>query len=210
MKEKSEKLKCCQKEGRLEVGCDEAGRGCLAGPVYAGAVIWPEDLHHDMLNDSKKFTHHQRMKLRKDITEHALDYAIGACSVDEIDDINILNASFKAMRKAVQQLQLTPSHLLIDGPHFNKIKGLSHSCIVKGDGKYYSIAAASILAKTERDLYMMKLHDEYPVYSWNSNKGYATKAHRDGIEKHGFTVHHRKSFHIKSIEQPSLFKEQSS
>lgn len=198
-------LKLYLEENRIEAGCDEAGRGCLAGPVYAAAVIWPPDLKHKDLDDSKKLTHKKRMELRDFIMENAISYSIQPCSVAEIDEINILNASFKAMHKAVKNLSPTPDHLLIDGPHFNKYDGIPHHCIIKGDSKYLSIAAASILAKTERDLYMIKLSDKFPDYEWERNKGYATKNHINGIREHGYTPHHRKSFHVKELEQPSLF-----
>ncbi len=198
-------MKTFFKIGQVEAGCDEAGRGCLAGPVFAAAVIWPIELKHELLNDSKKLSHKTRMELRSFIMENARDYSIASCSVQEIDEINILNASFVAMHKAISKLSVVPEFLLIDGHMFNRYKGIDHICIIEGDGKYASIAAASILAKTERDLYMQNLSVEYPEYSWASNKGYATKAHVDAIRKHGYTKHHRKSFHVKSLEQPKLF-----
>lgn len=192
-------------ENLLEAGCDEAGRGCLAGPVYAAAVIWPVDLKHKFLDDSKKLNHKTRMELRSFIMENATAYSIHSCGVEEIDEINILKASFKAMHKAIDSLSPIPDHLLIDGHMFTQYPDIDHSCIVKGDAKYASIAAASILAKTERDLYMISLAEKFPEYQWESNKGYATASHIEAIRQHGFTVHHRKTFHVKSIEQPELF-----
>ncbi len=192
-------------KGRTEAGCDEAGRGCLAGAVYAAAAIWPAELHHELLTDSKKLTHKQRMSMREFILDNALDCAIRSCSPAEIDAINILKASFKAMHKAIDALTLPPEHLLIDGHMFTPYPDLEHTCIVKGDGKYFSIAAASILAKTERDLYMIELSEKYPQYGWEKNKGYPTRQHIEAIKKYGYTPEHRKSFHVKSLEQPELF-----
>ncbi len=191
-------------EGRVEAGCDEAGRGCLAGPVVAGAVILPPDFRHELLNDSKKLTEKQREKLRPIIEEAALAWAVAYVHHDEIDKINILNASFLAMHRAVDQLKLKPKHLLIDGNRFKPYDGIEHTCVVKGDGKYLSIAAASILAKTHRDEYMEKMHDEYPQYDWKKNKAYPTKAHRAAIKEHGVSPIHRMSFKLLD-EQLSLF-----
>ena len=180
----------------IEVGCDEAGRGCLAGPVFAAAVILPDDFEHPLLNDSKKLTERQRLELRTYIEEHALAYGVASLDHKEIDEINILNASFKAMHLAVDQLTTKPELILVDGNRFSPYLGVPHVCIVKGDGKYMSIAAASVLAKTYRDDYMMKMHEKYPNYSWNTNKGYPTKAHRKSIELHGVTPIHRLSFRL--------------
>lgn len=183
----------------LEAGCDEAGRGCLAGPVFAAAVILPKESKKELkvlakVNDSKKISHELRMELRPVIEKIALSFAVGICSVEEIDEINILNASFKAMHKAISKLEFEPEFLLIDGNRFNKYKKIQHQCIIEGDGKYLSIACASILAKTYRDDYMNSLHESFPKYGWNQNKGYGTRAHRFAIEQYGATEHHRKSF----------------
>tara|TARA_B100001758_G_C18358738_1_gene584335 strand:+ start:117 stop:698 length:582 start_codon:yes stop_codon:yes gene_type:complete len=178
----------------IEVGCDEAGRGCLAGPVVAAAVILPKDFKNKLLNDSKKLTELQRNKLRPIIESEALNWAVGIVSPKEIDKINILNASFKAMHLAISQLKKKPELILVDGNRFNNYKDINHKCIIKGDSKYMSIAAASILAKTYRDDIMMKLHDKHPNYLWAKNKGYPTKEHRNAIEKQGPTYYHRKSF----------------
>ena len=178
----------------IEAGCDEAGRGCLAGAVFAASVILPADFICDDLNDSKQLTEKQRYKLREIIEKEALAYAVGIVSPAEIDEINILNASFLAMHRAIEQLTLNPDHLLIDGNRFKKYKNTPHTCIIKGDGKYLSIAAASVLAKTYRDDYMQKLHSEFNMYDWNNNKGYPTKKHREAIKEYGATIYHRKSF----------------
>jgi len=180
----------------LEAGCDEAGRGCLAGPVFAAAVILPEDYSHPILNDSKQLSHKQREKLRLEIEKDALAWAVGICSPEEIDEINILNASFLAMHRAVEKLSIRPEHLLIDGNRFKPYPGIPHSCIVKGDSKFFSIAAASVLAKTYRDDLMESLHLEFPHYHWDSNKGYPTMAHRTAILESGITIHHRMSFRL--------------
>ncbi|MEM8906671.1 MAG: ribonuclease HII [Bacteroidota bacterium] len=180
----------------IEAGCDEAGRGCLAGPVFAAAVILPKDFQHASLNDSKQLTHDQRMNLRSLIEEVALAWAVGKVMAPEIDQINILNASFLAMHRAIDQLQVRPTALLIDGNRFKSYPQIPHHCIVKGDGKYLSIAAASILAKTYRDEHMMQLTAQYPQYHWQSNKGYPTKAHRAAIRQHGTTEYHRQSFRL--------------
>ncbi|MDR2775865.1 MAG: ribonuclease HII [Tannerella sp.] len=182
------------KKERTEAGCDEAGRGCLAGAVYAAAVILPPEFRNENLNDSKQLTEKQRETLRPIIENEAIAWAIGIATPEEIDRINILNASFLAMHRAIKQLQVAPEHLLIDGNRFTPYPDIPHTTIVKGDGKYLSIAAASILAKTHRDEYMDSLNDKYPAYAWNKNKGYPTKAHRDAIRMHGTTPCHRKSF----------------
>jgi ribonuclease HII len=182
------------KKGVIEAGCDEAGRGCLAGPVFAAAVILPPDFQNDLLNDSKKLTEKQRYQLRPVIEESALAWAVGICTPQEIDKINILNASFLAMHRAIEQLTIKPQHLIIDGNRFRPYPEIPHLCIVKGDGKYMSIAAASILAKTYRDDYMNEIAKEFPFYKWAKNKGYPTKEHREAIKEHGACVHHRKSF----------------
>lgn len=191
-------------ENRIEAGCDEAGRGCLAGAVYAAAVILPPDFKNEMLNDSKQLTEKQRYALRSVIEESALAWAVGIVSLEEIDQINILNASFLAMHRAIDQLKIRPQHLLIDGNRFNPYPGIPHTTIVKGDGKYLSIAAASILAKTYRDDYMNELHREYPVYDWDHNKGYPTKKHRAAIAEHGISPYHRKSYNLLGNGQLTL------
>ncbi len=178
----------------VEAGCDEAGRGCLAGPVVAAAVILPADYHHAQVNDSKQLSEKQREQLRFVIEQEAIAYAIASVSPEEIDEINILNASFLAMHRAIEQLQVTPEHLIIDGNRFTPYPFISHQCIVKGDSKYFSIAAASILAKTYRDEIMRTLSQEFKGYDWENNKGYPTKKHRAAIAKHGITPHHRLSF----------------
>ena len=178
----------------IEAGCDEAGRGCLAGAVFAASVVLPPDFVCEDLNDSKQLTEKQRYRLRDIIEKEALAYAVGIVSPAEIDEINILNASFLAMHRAIEQLSITPEHLLIDGNRFRKYKDIPHTCVVKGDGKYLAIAAASVLAKTYRDDYMQQLHGEYDTYDWNNNKGYPTKKHREAIRKHGITPYHRNSF----------------
>ena len=187
----------------LECGCDEAGRGCLAGPVVAAAVILPPDFQHPLLNDSKQLTDKQRRLLRPIIEENAIAYAVAFVSNEEIDKINILQASFLAMNKAVKELSITPELLLIDGNRFKNQTEIAFHCIVKGDSLYQSIAAASILAKTYRDDYMQEIHNKYPQYQWNKNMGYPTKLHRQAIEKHGITPFHRKTFRLSN--QLSLF-----
>ena len=177
-----------------EAGCDEAGRGCLAGPVFASAVILNRKFRNEKLNDSKKLSVKERNELRIIIEESAIAWAVGAVSPEEIDDINILNASFLAMHRAINKLATLPDILLIDGNRFNSYKNIPHHCIIKGDGKYMSIAAASVLAKTHRDEYMTQLHTDFPEYSWDKNKGYPTLSHRLAINKYGLTIHHRKSF----------------
>lgn len=179
-----------------EAGCDEAGRGCYAGPVYAAAVILPPGFYHPLLNDSKQVTPEDRDELRVYIEANALAWAVARVDHDEIDRINILKASFLAMHLALDQLKLRPRLLLIDGNRFTKYRRVPHRCIVKGDATFASIAAASILAKTWRDEYMQGLHAEFPHYGWNNNKGYGTKEHRDAIGKHGLCKYHRRSFNI--------------
>ena len=185
----------------LEAGCDEAGRGCLAGSVFAAAVILPLDFVCEELNDSKQLSEKQRDTLRPLIEKEALAWAVGIVSPEEIDEINILNASFLAMHRALDQLAIAPQHLLIDGNRFKKYKEIPHTTVVKGDGKYLSIAAASILAKTHRDEYMLRLHEEFGQYGWHKNKGYPTVKHRKGIEEFGSTPYHRKSFTLLPREQ---------
>ena len=180
----------------IEAGCDEAGRGCLAGSVYAAAVILPKAFNNELLNDSKQLTEHQRYALREVIEKEALAWAVGVVTPAEIDEINILNASFLAMHRALDGLKLKPQHLLIDGNRFKKYQDVPHTTVVKGDGKYLSIAAASILAKTYRDDYMKALHEEYPYYDWSSNKGYPTKKHRAAIREYGTTPYHRMTFNL--------------
>lgn len=183
-------------EGLVEAGCDEAGRGCLAGSVFAGAVILPPDYHNDELNDSKKLTEKRRNQLREVIQRDALAWAVGIVTPEEIDRINILNASILAMHRALDQLSLRPQAIIVDGNRFKPYNDLPYTTIVKGDGKYLSIAAASILAKTYRDDYMMQLAEEYPQYDWKSNKGYPTKKHRDAIRQYGITPYHRRTFNL--------------
>ncbi len=184
------------REGVLEAGCDEAGRGCLAGPVFAAAVILPPDFKNDILNDSKMLSEKQRYDLRPLIEKEALAWAVEAVSNDEIDEVNILNASFLAMNKAIQKLKIEPGHLLIDGNRFRAQTKIPFTCMVKGDSRFYSIAAASVLAKTYRDDFMEKIHGEFPEYNWKKNKGYPTKKHRDAIRKFGVTRYHRKTFRL--------------
>ncbi len=180
----------------IEAGCDEAGRGCLAGAVFAAAVILPKGFICEKLNDSKQLTEKERYALRPLIEEQALAWAIGIVDQKEIDEINILNASFLAMQRAVANLKTRPQHLLIDGNRFRKYEDIPHTCVVKGDGKLLPIAAASVLAKTYRDDYMLNLHREYPLYDWDHNKGYPTKKHREAIEKYGVTPYHRLTFNL--------------
>lgn len=188
----------------IEAGCDEAGRGCLAGAVYAAAVILPSDYENQQLNDSKKLTEHQRYALREVIERDAIAWAVGVVTPQEIDKINILNASFLAMHRAIDQLKVRPQHLLIDGNRFNKYEDLPHTTVVKGDGKYLSIAAASILAKTYRDDYMNRLAEEYPLYDWQKNKGYPTKKHREAIARYGTTPYHRMTYNLLGDGQLSF------
>jgi ribonuclease HII len=186
----------------LEAGCDEAGRGCLAGPVFAAAVILPNNFVHPLLNDSKQLSENQRNILRTVIEAEALSWAVAEVSAAEIDQINILKASFLAMHRALDQLTLKPEFLLIDGNRFYPYPETPHLCIVKGDGKYASIAAASVLAKTWRDEAMLRLHHEYPEYGWSANKGYPTKAHRSAIRLYGASRWHRQTFQLLPAEEP--------
>lgn len=190
--------------GKLEAGCDEAGRGCLAGSVYAAAVILPEDYHNEELNDSKQLTDKRRKQLRKIIEHDAVAWAVGIVTPEEIDKINILNASILAMHRALDQLRVRPEAVIVDGNRFKPYQDLPYTTIVKGDGKYLSIAAASILAKTYRDDYMDRLAEEYPQYDWLSNKGYPTKKHREAIRQYGITPCHRKSFNLLGDGQLSF------
>ncbi|MEN9399426.1 MAG: Ribonuclease [Bacteroidota bacterium] len=192
-------------QDKIEAGCDEAGRGCLAGPVVAAAVILPPDFVSSTLNDSKQLSEKKRVQLREEIEREALAYAVAFVDAPTIDQINILQASFLAMHKAVDALSIVPEHLLIDGNRFKPYKDIPATCVVKGDGKYLSIAAASILAKTYRDDFMLKIHEEFPVYDWPSNKGYPTQKHRLAIVEHGTTPYHRMSFTLLSAQQLELF-----
>lgn len=185
------------KKGIIEAGCDEAGRGCLAGPVAAAAVILPEGFEHPFLNDSKQLSEKQRNELRPVIEKEALAWAVEMVSNEEIDKVNILNASFLAMNRAVQKLKMKPQHLLIDGNRFRPQSDIPFTCMIKGDGRFLSIAAASVLAKTWRDEYMEKIHAEFEHYGWNRNKGYATKFHREAIAVNGICKYHRQSFRLK-------------
>ena len=180
----------------LEAGTDEAGRGCLSGPVTAAAVILPADFEEPLLNDSKKLTEKQRCFLRPIIEKKALAFAVAHCSPSEIDEINILNASIEAMHRALKKLKLNPTHILVDGNRFHPFQNIPHKCIIKGDGKYQNIAAASVLAKTYRDDIMLELDQKHPEYDWKNNKGYPTKKHREAIKKIGTTIHHRKTFRL--------------
>ena len=188
----------------IEAGCDEAGRGCLAGSVYAAAVILPIDYDNPLLNDSKKLTENRRKVLRDQIVRDAVAWAVGVVTPEEIDKINILNASFLAMHRALDQLAVRPEAVIVDGNRFNPYHDLPYTTIVKGDGKYQSIAAASILAKTFRDEYMDSLANEYPYYDWQKNKGYPTKAHREGIRDHGPSPYHRMSYNLMGATQLEL------
>jgi len=190
----------------VEAGCDEAGRGCLAGPVFAAAVVLPKNFKHKKLNDSKKMTAEDREELRLIIEDKAIAFAVAKVSNLQIDRINILKASFLAMHKAIDNLQLVPEFLLIDGNRFAAYKKVRHACIIKGDGKYSAIAAASVLAKTYRDKYMAKKHRQFPKYNWLQNKGYPTLEHRTAIYKYGYTKLHRKSFRVLPVAQLSLFE----
>jgi ribonuclease HII len=181
---------------RIEAGCDEAGRGCLAGPVFAAAVILPDNFDCPQLNDSKQLSEKQRKQLREIIEQNALCFAVEICTPEEIDEINILWASVKAMHRALAKLSTVPKHILVDGNRFRPFGDIPYTCVVKGDGKFLSIAAASVLAKTYRDDYMTQLHNEFPAYDWVKNKGYPTKTHREAIKNHGITNHHRKSFNL--------------
>ncbi|MDY5090376.1 MAG: ribonuclease HII [Prevotella sp.] len=187
-------------EGKIEAGCDEAGRGCLAGSVYAAAVILPKGYDNPLLNDSKQLTEKRRYALRDTIVRDAVAWAIGIVTPEEIDKINILNASFLAMHRALDQLTVRPEAIIVDGNRFTPYHDVPYATIVKGDGKYQAIAAASILAKTFRDDYMDRLATEYPYYDWQKNKGYPTRAHREGIRLHGITPYHRKSYNLLGSE----------
>jgi ribonuclease HII len=189
---------------KVEAGCDEAGRGCLAGSVYAAAVILPHDYQNELLNDSKQLTEKRRYALREIIQRDAVAWAVGIVTPEEIDKINILNASILAMHRALDQLAVRPEAIIVDGNRFKPYGQIPHTTIVKGDGKYLSIAAASILAKTYRDDYMNRLAEEYPQYDWRSNKGYPTKKHRDAIREYGITPYHRKSYNLLGDGQLSL------
>ena len=197
-------LKSHYYEGLIEAGCDEAGRGCLAGSVYAAAVILPSDYQNELLNDSKKLTAKKRYALREEIERDAIAWAVGIVTPEEIDKINILNASFLAMHRALNQLKVRPQAVIVDGNRFKPYQNLPSTMIVKGDGKYLSIAAASILAKTYRDDYMLSLAEEYPLYDWQSNMGYPTKKHRQAILEHGITPYHRKSYNLLGDGQLSF------
>lgn len=189
-------LKQYHKKDVTEAGCDEAGRGCLAGPVFAAAVILPPDLELPFLNDSKKLTCKKRYALREEIQNLAIDYAVACIENEEIDKLNIFKASMLAMHRALEKLNTAPEHLLIDGKYFYPYRNIPYQCIVEGDGKYLSIAAASVLAKTYRDDYMVRLSKDYPEYGWDSNKGYATARHRKALKEYGITPYHRKSFKL--------------
>ena len=192
------------KEGIIVAGCDEAGRGCLAGPVYAAAVILPPDYHNDLLNDSKQLSEKKRDQLRSIIERDAISWAVGIVDNQEIDQINILNASILAMHRALDQLTVCPQEIIVDGNRFKPYRDIPHTTIVKGDGKYMSIAAASILAKTHRDECMLALHQQYPQYHWDSNKGYPAPVHRQAIRLHGTTPYHRLTFQLLPPEQMML------
>lgn len=183
-------------DNKIECGCDEAGRGCLAGPVYAAAVILPDDFYHPWLNDSKQLTEQKREALRPIIEAEALAWGIGICSAEEIDSINILKASHLAMHRTIDDLLIRPERLLIDGNRFTPYAGIAHECIIKGDARYVNIAAASILAKTYRDEEMLRLHNEYPMYGWAEHKGYPTPKHRAAIAQFGSSPYHRKTFKL--------------
>jgi ribonuclease HII len=193
-------LESCYNFGLIEAGCDEAGRGCLAGPVFAAAVILPNNYQNKLLNDSKKLSLKSREILRKQIEYDAIDYAVASVSEQEIDKINILNASIKAMHLALDELKQKTEFILVDGNKFKKYNKIPHLCIIKGDGKYLSIAAASILAKTYRDEYMEKISKEFPVYNWEKNKGYPTKEHKIAINKNGICKYHRKSYKLYDLQ----------
>ena len=191
----------------IEVGCDEAGRGCLAGPVCAAAVILPTTFDYDYINDSKVLSEKHRMMARKSIMENAIAYAIAFVNNDQIDEINILNASILAMHKAISKLHTTPQHILVDGNKFKPYLDIPHTCIIKGDSKYKSIAAASILAKTQRDIFMKMAHEKFPEYKWSKNKGYPTKEHRTAIRQYGVTKFHRKSYKLLDTQTEINFPE---
>jgi ribonuclease HII len=193
----------------MEAGCDEAGRGCFAGPVFAAAVILRKDFYHPLLNDSKQLTEAARNELRPIIEKEAVSYSVAMVDNDEIDKINILRASIKAMHIALDNLKRQPKYVIVDGNRFTPYKDSKHKCIIKGDGLYSSIAAASVLAKTYRDEYMKNLHTEYPMYSWHNNKGYGTEEHRTAIETHGLCKYHRMTFNIKSAQLALEFEDEA-
>lgn len=197
-------LKPYLQKDRIEAGCDEAGRGCLAGPVFAASVVLPQDFQNDVLNDSKQLSERQRYQLREVIQREALAWAVGVVTNEEIDQINILRASILAMHRAVAQLQVRPQHLLVDGNRFMPYEDIPHTTVVKGDATYMSIAAASILAKTYRDEFMLRIHKEYPQYHWDRNKGYPAPAHREAIRQHGITPYHRMTFNLLGSKQLEL------
>ncbi len=199
-------LECCYKKDCFEAGLDEAGRGCLAGPVFAAAVILPADYRHLLLRDSKTLNHKQRELLQRDIEKNAVSFSVNLVDEKTIDSINILKASIKAMHLSIKGLSTKPGHLVVDGNYFLPYRKIPHKTVVKGDNTYMNIAAASILAKTYRDDWMKKLHSEYPEYNWEGNKGYGTKAHVEAIKNYGLTPYHRRSFHVKSLLQYSLFQ----
>jgi ribonuclease HII len=198
-------LKPFFQKDKVEAGCDEAGRGCLAGPVFAAAVILPQNFKNEILNDSKQLSEKKRYELREIILAEALAWSVAQVDEKKIDEINILNASILAMHQAVDGLKIDPNFLIIDGNRFKKYKNIEHKCFVKGDGVYASIAAASILAKTFRDDFMNNLHNEFPQYDWINNKAYGTKKHVEAIMKHGFTPYHRKTFHLKSMQREIMW-----
>ena len=198
-------LKPYLNKGAIEVGCDEAGRGCLAGPVYAAAVILPKNYKNEFLDDSKKLSEKKRNKLKEMIKNDALAWAVASVDNNEIDKINILNASVKAMHSAIEQLKIRPEHILVDGNRFKSYQNIPHTCIIKGDGKYMSIAAASILAKTFRDEFMRDIHIKHPEYHWDRNKGYPTILHRKAIAESGITKYHRKTFKLLSTQKKINF-----
>lgn len=194
-------LQSCLNQGTIEAGCDEAGRGCLAGPVFAAAVILPVNYANPLLNDSKKLSEKKRNHLRQDIERNALDWAVASIDNHEIDILNILRSSIKAMHKALDLLKLRPEHILVDGNHFFRYNTVLHRCIIRGDGTYASIAAASVLAKTHRDEYMRMLHEDYQQYGWDRNKGYGTLSHRSAIKRYGISPYHRRSFALFERQQ---------
>jgi len=196
------------KRGVIEAGCDEAGRGCLAGPVFAAAVILPANFNSELLNDSKKLTEKQRYELRPIIEESAIAWAVGSYDHLEIDKVNILNASIFSMHRALDQLSVRPEHIIVDGNRFKPYQNIPYTTVVKGDGKYLSIAAASVLAKTYRDDFMLGLHEEYPEYGWNQNKGYPTAFHRKALSEFGITPYHRKSFKLFELQLSIDFGEE--
>lgn len=199
-------LKSSYHTGLIEAGCDEAGRGCLAGPVFAAAVILPPDFTHPLLTDSKKLSDKLRYQLRPEIEQVALAWAVAQVDHQRIDEINILNASIEAMHLALSQLEIIPQHILVDGNRFKPYRQIPHTCVVKGDSLFYSIAAASVLAKTYRDDYMLQLHQRQPQYGWDINKGYPTLKHRKALDVHGQSPWHRKSFHLKNKQLTIVFE----